>query len=378
MRLSQKWHNLVGGKDSRLTARLIKLPLALLSRGYGVIIALRNLLYDHRILPIIELPVPVISVGNITVGGTGKTPMVIWLARYLQSRGRRVAVLTRGYKGRTNRGNDETQLLRDALPGVPLVVDSDRLCGAKRALIVYGARVLLLDDGFQHRRLRRDLDIVMIDATCPFGYEKLLPAGLLRESLKALCNRADFFIISRCDQVSEKSLQSVKERLHSLAQRCVYNSSIDNFRAAAAIPSPCLSVMKAKGIYGTDGQYQLITQLQGQKVFAFCGIGRPKSFIDTLKGLGAEVTDSFFWPDHHNYTEDDLNRMQQMAQKSRVDWLVTTQKDWVKIKLLKNAENLPNLFRLQVEIELRTSPELDTLCDTLDKICREKNQNINP
>jgi tetraacyldisaccharide 4'-kinase len=194
--------------------------MGIAARGYSLVVRLRNFLYSKRRLKIHTADVPVISVGNITTGGTGKTPLVIWLCNTIYQKSKiknqkcGVAILTRGYKTRGTRDEgpfdfaqgrrgttDELAILAESCPQAKVIVNPDRAAAARRA-VGFCAKVLVMDDGFQHRRLRRDLDIVTIDATCPFGYGRLLPAGLLREPVASL-RRADAAVVTRCDQNSE-------------------------------------------------------------------------------------------------------------------------------------------------------------------------------
>ncbi|MBN2375206.1 MAG: tetraacyldisaccharide 4'-kinase, partial [Sedimentisphaerales bacterium] len=175
MRLSPKCKSIISGEAEGVFARVLRMILTVGAWAYSLIIRFRNRLYDMGWLKSYKLPVPVICVGNITTGGTGKTPVVEFLGGYLQKRGVKVALLSRGYQAQSGGDNDEISILRERLAGVTMVIDSDRVRGGRRAIAEHGAEVLLLDDGFQHRRLKRDLDIVLIDCTCPFGYGWLLP-----------------------------------------------------------------------------------------------------------------------------------------------------------------------------------------------------------
>ena len=183
------------------TLRVLLRPVGWL---YGLIICIRNRLYDWHMLRAVRLNVPVICVGNITAGGSGKTPVVIALCEALIRQGRRPGILTRGYKG-TGDDSDEVRLFHTALPEVPVIVDADRVRGGRRALVNHDIDVLVMDDGFQHRRLVRDCDVVLIDATNPWGYGHLLPSGLLREPISAL-KRASAILMTRCDQVAPGQL----------------------------------------------------------------------------------------------------------------------------------------------------------------------------
>ncbi len=176
----EAYKKLISGQSKGIAAAGARAVLRLLSWGYAAITGIRNLLYSKGWLKIHRVNVPVISIGNITTGGTGKTPLVIWLAHQItkNSKFKNCGILTRGYKT-----TDEPEILAQSCPAAKVIINPDRVAGAQEAINKFAAQVLLMDDGFQHRRLGRNLDIVTIDATCPFGYGKILPAGLLQEEL---------------------------------------------------------------------------------------------------------------------------------------------------------------------------------------------------
>lgn len=311
---------------------------------YNVIVRLRNLLYDIGWLGSVKLPAAVIAVGNITAGGTGKTPLVIWLARYLAGCGRKVAVVSRGYKAKAagNTDNDEVKLLREELPQAVIIVDADRIRGGRRAIREYGAEVIILDDGFQHRRLRRDLDIVLIDCLCPFGYGWVLPRGLLREPINQL-RRADVVILGRGDMVSEDKRKQVKQQVQAV------------LAAASTTEKKVIlgSTVQPRGLYAGKGGEVGLDELPGRDVLAFCGIGNPQSFVELLKSLGANVVGQRFYDDHHHYTKSDVVSLAKQRQGRKAgDWLVTTQKDWVKLKEVSGASDMEELYWLKIETSL--------------------------
>ncbi len=326
--------------------RLILSAPALL---YTLIMTLRNRLYDWGILSHAVLPVPVICVGNITVGGTGKTPMVIWICRYLQSQGRKVAIVSRGYKGTSTGDNDETKLLRQALPHVAMVVDSDRVAAARQAIDKYQADVIVMDDGLQHRRLARDLDLVMIDATCPFGYGWVLPRGLLRESLTGL-KRASLLALSRCDiaepdQVDRVSRQAA--RLEKDLVKCQHQ--------------PC----QLKRVRGENAE---LDSLKGRKVAVFCGLGNPQAFEKTVTALGAEVVARRFKNDHETYDPKVVDELIGMLKDTPAEYILTTEKDWVKLRRFESELQNLNLYILSVEMVI--SHGQDKLEERLNDLCR--------
>ncbi len=310
-------------------------------------VRLRNGLYSAGLLRAHEVAAPVISVGNLTVGGTGKTPLVVWLCRAMRRRQRRCAILTRGYKTQKAELSDEPALLAARCPDVTVVVNPNRVAGAQRAIGQHGAQVLLLDDGFQHRRLARDVDIVTIDATAPFGYDRLLPAGLLREPVAGL-RRAGAVVITRCDQVSEERLAQIEGRVRRVNADAVI---------ARAMHAPVNAA--------TCGGVEIgLEELRGKRAYAFCGLGNPEAFFDTVRHVGCVLAGCRSFDDHHAYTRECLAEIRRQAAENSVDYIVTTQKDWTKIERLMPAENDPPMAYLAVEMEFLTgSEQLTALID---------------
>lgn len=293
--------------------------LRVVEYGYTAAVALRNRRYDHKNRSA-TLPVPVFSVGNITVGGTGKTPLVIDLVRRLEKMGRNPAVLARGYGSGAGEANDEERLIRRRCPSVVCIADPDRTRAGQVALERFGADILVLDDGFQHRRLARTLDIVVVDATCPFGYGHLLPRGLLREPVQSL-RRADVIVLTRCDQVSRGTLEGLKERLAKLAPEATRLSS-------------CHRVV---GVETLDGNQWNGTPL-GKRGALFAGIGHPGAFLTTVREMGLEIVGTKWFPDHHRYTHGDVASLLREGAFPSHEFLLTTEKDAVKLVALKGID----------------------------------------
>ncbi len=304
--------------------RYLLLPLAPLYRGA---VAARGSAYRRGWLRRTELPVPVISVGNLTFGGTGKTPTVVALVRDLIRLGRRPAVLTRGYRRRDYRpavvmgptprqradevGDEPLELAR-RLPGVPIVVDADRERGGKEAVRL-GADVVVLDDGFQHLRLERDLDVVLIDAGDPWGGGRLPPLGRLREPVAAL-RRADAVVITKVPADWRPVVAAIEAEVDRVA--------------------PALQVFISRVVptrlRRPDGEWVEPGELEARRVYAFAGVGRPEGFVDTLRGTGAEVVGERWFPDHHAYAEHEVAEVAAAADAVKAI-AVTTAKDAVKL-----------------------------------------------
>lgn len=316
--------------------------LRALSIPYGVAVAARNRLHDGGLLRQRRLRRPVISVGNLTVGGTGKTPAVICIANLLIGRGYRPAVLSRGYGGRAKspvnvvsdgrhirmgwqEAGDEPVLIARALPAVPVLTGSRRFFTGQEAVETFGADVLILDDAFQHRSLCRDIDIVLLDAARPFGNGFLLPRGPLREPPESL-RRADL-LLRTGDAEREEPL-----------------------REAAALPSFRAKHQPQGLVAGETGRIEPVAALSGQKVFAFAGIGSPEAFRRSLAGLGAVVVGFRIYPDHHPYGLADIGEIRLLAEKSGAARIVTTEKDGV--RLTDFPDFLPELSLLRIAMEI--------------------------
>ena len=319
---------------SRMGRRLLQ-PASFL---YSRIVRARNRYYDRVPSATHRVALPVISVGNITVGGTGKTPMVIEIARRLIDSGRRPAILTRGYKAAPHESPDEVLEFQTALPDVPVVVDADRVAGAETACQTANVDCLLLDDGFQHRRLARDLDIVLIDALDPWGGGALLPTGRLREPLTCL-RRADVFVLTRVNQTNDAAVERICGKLAQYAP----DKSI--LRAAVEVDA----------LVGTDERRVLPNDLRGHPVVAACGIGNPETFRRLAASL-ADVRKTVTFADHRRYTLRDIERIQAAARKANVDQVVTTRKDWGKLAPLWPVHG-PSLVRLDVRLSLHGAVE---------------------
>jgi tetraacyldisaccharide 4'-kinase len=328
---------------------LLRLPALL----YGFALRLRNARYD-RPGAALRAGVPVVSVGNITVGGTGKTPVVAWIAKHLLDWGLSPAVVSRGYGGRAGRGpllvsagegalhpaahcGDEPHQLARALPGVRVVVGSDRPAGAELARRG-GADVVVLDDGFQHRRLARDLDILLIDAKDPFGNGHLLPAGPLREPLDAL-GRADLFLLTR--STPEQEYPEIERVLRRHNRR-----------------APVLMAGHARAGFVT---LQGTPSIRPERALAFCGIGNPESFRADLVAEGIELVDFRAFPDHHAYTAGEIHELAAAASAARA-MALTTEKDLARLCTADAAVFLEGLCALRIQAQLyRPGPLLDVL-----------------
>lgn len=296
-----------------------RLTLAGIAVPYGWIVAARNGAYDRGLLTVHDGGVPIVSIGNLTLGGTGKTPLVAWAARTLAAAGRRPAIVSRGYGAKRGEVSDEAAELAIVVPGVPHVADRDRVAGARTAAS-RGADVVVLDDGFQHRRLARNLDVVAIDATDPFGGGRLFPRGLLREPQRAL-RRADAVVLTRAAAVDAESREAIRRAV--IAARAGDSSML----WAEASHRPVALRDHGGGLHDLD-------RIRGRRVAAFAGIGNPAAFRATLAGLGGDIAAYTPFADHHAYRDADLQALADTARASHADLAITTLKDLVKVRRL--------------------------------------------
>lgn len=305
--------DVISGRRRGIVADGLRTACALSSCVYGAATRARNWAYDHGWKKIYSVDLPVISLGNITAGGTGKTPIAAFLAQRLQAQGLRPGIISRGYRRLNDQANDERLVLEQLLPGVPQVMNRDRVAGARTAIQEQGCDIILLDDGFQHRRLKRDVNLVLIDATRPWGFGRLLPRGLLREPLSSL-SRADVVLITRCDQVSSAELARLRQEL---------------FRWRGT--SDCVEVQFVPWrLRNARGEFRPLSSLDGETCLPFCGIGNPAGFQRTLLGLNVIAAPVVF-PDHYHYGSADFERLSRQAAAAHASMLLTTQKDLVKI-----------------------------------------------
>jgi len=303
----------------------------------GLVVRARNAFYDLGLKESRRAPVPVISVGNVTAGGTGKTPMVAMLAWLLQVHGMRPAILSRGYGGRHGRCvDDENEMLARICGTAAIVVNPDRLQGADTAVRQCGANVLILDDGFQHRRIARDLDIVLIDATCPFGAGRMIPRGLLREPLAGL-KRASLLVITRVDLAGKERVAAVRERLA---------------RLAPGVPVACcaMAVSGARPAGDPEATPLPPEALREGRWAAFCGIGNPEGFRLALERAGCDVADFTVFADHEAYTAGQLAQLRRRAAGLACRGILTTEKDAMKVEQIDSPGAMPPIYALLVEM----------------------------
>lgn len=348
--------------------RIILLPFSLV---YAVVVEVRNKLFDWGILPSRALGAPSISVGNLTVGGTGKTPLVVYTARYFQQMGKRVAILSRGY-GRESEGfvlvsdgkkilaspqssGDEPYELARELPGVIIGVDNKRVRAAGAIQRQFPVDVFLLDDGFQHRWAKRDLDVVAISAKDDFS-SFLLPAGDRRERLKSL-RRAQHIVFTRARDMKSNSaaFEEIRKRYRRYSQADI--SAIDFLgrslvRLASGIEEP-------------------LEKFRGKKAFLFCGIADPEGFERLIETSGIEMSGKKYFRDHHNFHDRDFTSLKRDFQQTRSDFLITTLKDAARLSGTREGETFIKEFPVYgLSIDVAFLHGKEAFHNHLERLCQ--------
>ena len=340
---------IVAGRKKGSLASLVRLGLGCLTPIYRIGIWKRNRKFNQAIQSgnaVIVKPagIPVISVGNLTTGGTGKTPMVIWIAQWLRQKSLRVVLISRGYSQSGHAGrNDEAIEMEDRLPDVPHLQDPDRHRMSQVALEELESQVIVLDDGFQHRQLHRDLDLVLIDATNPFGYGRLIPRGLLREPLSSL-RRADLIIITRVNLASEPALKEIQQSISQHAPNVPIAQTKTEFT----------KLLQFDGSErGLDDQ-----GVRTQPVFVFCGIGNPGNFASSLKESEFKICGQLIFADHHEYSREDLQQIEEASRRAGATSIICTHKDLVKVGT-SQLGGIP-LFAILIDVEFVSGQSLLT------------------
>lgn len=328
--------------------------LFLLSIIYGFVVAILKLLYRIRILPSYRPGCKVISVGNITVGGTGKTPLVEYIAEYLRENYMSPGIIIRGYKrpksknaeviAKSNRYfevGDEASLLKDNLRDITIGIGRDKIVSAKK-LEQLNNHPLIIDDGFQHWRLRRDLDIVTIDCTYPLASQRLLPLGRLREPLSSL-KRAQILILTKTD-FSQQNTLSIKEQLQKINPKALIASSV--------YQPVCFHDLKADEDVAIDS-----AAIKNEPVFILLGIANPIYFDKLLSNIQLNIKRELVYPDHYEYKDKDLDFIKIMAREMNVNTIVTTQKDAVRIRHLFNYFENIGIYYLKIKLKITSNEE---------------------
>jgi tetraacyldisaccharide 4'-kinase len=334
------------------------------SKVYGGAVKLRRIFYKKAVLKSNKLTCPVISIGNLTVGGTGKTPMTIYVAKIIKQLGYKVAIVSRGYKGEAEKiggivsdgrvllmtpviAGDEPYMVANRLKDVPVIVGKNRFKAGMLAISEFDPDVIVLDDGFQHLKLQRDLDLVLLDYRKPFGNGHLLPRGGMREPASALLC-ADAVILTKSDTASSNETSSLPKKLRSYERKKPIYRTFHH-------PFVFKIINGEKKIFEKNIQEafrQNLDCIKGRTVFGFSGLADNLSFQQTIKNLKCNVTGFMEFSDHHPYSKKDLDEILSVAKKSMSECIVTTEKDYVRIA---HKIDWPNdLFVIGIEIDFGT------------------------
>ncbi|QDU78888.1 Tetraacyldisaccharide 4'-kinase [Polystyrenella longa] len=359
-----KFRKLISGEKKSFAAKLARGVLYICSFFYGTVVWFRNFSYDVKWLRAQKSDCAVVSVGNITAGGTGKTPVVAYIANWFERKGFSVVIVSRGYHQLAESVNDEKLVLDRLCPGIPHILNKNRVEAAKQAIEEYDAEVVVLDDAFQHRRIYRDLNLVLLDLSAPFGYDYLLPRGLLREHPEGL-KRADLVMLTRVNQTERGLVTEVQQKQQSFRQASATTRQEKDDLAAVEVSFPPERFLNASGV-STE-----LDKLQLAPVAAFCGIGNPEAFRQSLEKLGLEVAYFRAFPDHHHYREEELDEVAHDAKQAGCSQILTTLKDLVKIE--KDKWGKLSLWAVTTGIDFEKGRELlDDKLEDVAHLIREK------
>lgn len=337
-------YSLITDKKKGHVYDLLKFILSICSFFYGLAIYARGIFYKTGIFRTRKAPLKVISVGNITLGGTGKTPFVVTLCQILENELRKnVCVLIRGY------GWDEQAMLKNKLTDIPVLVGEDRARSALKAVKLYGSNTAVLDDGFQHWELGRDLDIVLVDSRNPFGNSCLFPRGILREPRKSL-ERADIIVLTKAGR-DARAAEKLKNEISKFNKNA-------GFLEAAHVPT---HFYNSKTRCTHD-----IVYIKGKRVVLLSSIGDPAYFEETVKGLDADIVEHIKFPDHHNYGKGDVEYILRRCSERSFDLVLTTEKDIVKLSRLGLYLGSYTVLVLAIKLEIISGKEL--LVDRLNRL----------
>ncbi len=329
--------------SARKNDSLLAYLLSIFSTGFSGIVRIRESLYKKRIFKSEKLPCTVISIGNITTGGTGKTPMTIYMAELIQDLGLSVAVVSRGYKGRAEKkggivsngkklymeavdAGDEPCMIAARLKGVPVIIGGDRFAAGSMAVKQFNPDVIILDDAFQHLQIQRDINLVLLDNDLPFGNRHMLPRGILREPISAL-KRGDAFVLTR----AASEINGLPEDLNDIARGMpVFRSSHIPYLHSVVKCGASGAGLKT----GSKTQFKIsqgLNILKNKKLFLFSGIARNRDFYNSVNLIEKKIKGFLEFPDHYIYTNNDIKRITQSASESEADYIVTTEKDYARM-----------------------------------------------
>jgi tetraacyldisaccharide 4'-kinase len=329
--MKKYFYNIITGKNKTVFGIILKFFLFFLSFLFFLGVKARFFMYKFGLLRSVGLSAPVISIGNLTWGGTGKTPLVEAILIYMSSKGLKTALLTRGY------GQDEDRLISSKLPDISVIKGKKRAYNAVNFQKKHNPDIFVIDDGFQHLKIKRDIDIVTINATQPFGNRLLIPAGILREPIGAL-RRAHIAMITKSDLVSEQSLSALKSRIKNISP------DIDIF----------CSRHTPNFFYTANGEKKPLEYIKDKNIICVSGLADNDAFIKAIRRLRARVCRNLSYIDHYSYSDHDLSELKNISQNCNLNIAVTTEKDWVKLKYLKLSilEKDIEFLILRIELEV--------------------------
>lgn len=339
------------GEDRGIISWVIRILLWPLSMLYQIGLSIYLLVYDLGLRKRLKLSVPVISIGNLTFGGTGKTPAVQTVCKMLTGQGKKVVVLSRGHGGSADGSvivsdgdsilcdssvsGDEPMLLAKTLTSVPVIVGKDRRISGRLAVEMFSPDVVVMDDGLQYWQLYRDLDIIVLNAQKPFGSGFVMPMGDLREPVSGL-KRAGIILLSYSDSVSSEALEGIIHKISRLSQAACFKCT-----------------HKPVGFRNVfSGEKLALEWIKGKKIAVFCGIGHPEAFLNMLQSLGADIKSSTVVGDHYDYSKEDIAGIKSRGEQSGAEAYITTAKDLAR---LGGNIDLPNLYTLEIELEIEDS-----------------------
>ena len=362
------YFDIIYGKRRGLFSFFLRVILFLLSILYSLSFKIRDFFYSSGLFKTNKLPVPVISVGNITLGGTGKTPFIIWLAEYLKKEKYKIGILSRGY-GRRNKNKtvilsnndeildynisgDEPLLIKNHIDAeIPVIIGSNRTETGSLLCSKFDTKIILLDDGFQHISLKRDLNIVVIDALNPFGNHKVFPAGILRENINNL-KRAEIFLITKVDLVSLNEKNKVRELINNVVDNAVIIEGI--FQADKFVS------LKTKKEYSLE-------YISKNRCIAFSGIGDPESFMRTLTNINIPILEHIIYSDHYPYSEKEINEIFKRKLLLNSDIIITTEKDAIRLHNIKIPPTRITMSKSGKNLAISHPDKIGTLNSSLEE-----------
>lgn len=350
--LEQSFKRIISGQATGILPMCARGLLWLCSWPYRFAMWYRGRSFDSGRRKQAQIAVPVIAIGNLTTGGTGKTPVVAWVVQQLQHGGRKPGIVSRGYGADDTGVNDEKRVLEIVCPNVPHEQNPNRVDAANKLIADHAVDVIVCDDAFQHRQIARDLNVVLIDATNPFGYEHLLPRGLLREPVSGI-KRADIVVVTRADHTEPENAGRIINRVVRVAPHLKGSIFQCSFQPTELVDN-------------TASRHPL-TDVADRNVSVMTGIGNPDAFVTTCKQVDACVVSTRFFPDHHHYTTAELEEVRRAAVTAGTPVVLTTLKDLVKVR-----QPFEGLLAINIETVFESDSAERAVADLLIEACHRR------